>query len=75
VLTIEDDGGGIPEDLRERVFDPFFTTKDVGKGTGLGLSITYSIVKKHGGHLELSPGAQGGTVVELTLPLAGAPNA
>jgi two-component system NtrC family sensor kinase len=74
VLTIRDDGGGIPEELRERVFDPFFTTKDVGKGTGLGLSITYSIVKKHGGHLELSPGDDGGTVVELTLPLAGVPN-
>jgi DNA-binding response OmpR family regulator len=69
VLTIQDDGAGIPEDLRERVFDPFFTTKDVGKGTGLGLSITYSIVKKHGGHLELVPGAEGGTIAELTLPL------
>jgi two-component system, NtrC family, sensor kinase len=70
VLTIQDDGAGIPEDLRERVFDPFFTTKDVGKGTGLGLSITYSIVKKHGGHLELLPGAEGGTIAELTLPLS-----
>jgi two-component system, NtrC family, sensor kinase len=73
VLTIADDGPGIPEELRERVFDPFFTTKDVGKGTGLGLSITYSIVKKHGGHLDLSPAPDGGTIVELRLPLAGPP--
>jgi DNA-binding response OmpR family regulator len=73
LLKICDNGGGIPEELRERVFDPFFTTKDVGKGTGLGLSITYSIVKKHGGHLELVPAAEGGTSVELTLPLSGPP--
>jgi two-component system, NtrC family, sensor kinase len=74
LLTIQDDGAGIPEDVLERVFDPFFTTKDVGKGTGLGLSITYSIVRKHGGHLELLPVEGGGTRVELTLPLAGPPN-
>jgi two-component system NtrC family sensor kinase len=73
VLKIQDNGVGIPEELRERVFDPFFTTKDVGKGTGLGLSITYSIVKKHGGNLELLPARGGGTAAELTLPLAGPP--
>jgi two-component system NtrC family sensor kinase len=69
VLTIQDDGAGIPEDVRERVFDPFFTTKEVGKGTGLGLSITYSIVKKHGGQLDLLPAPEQGTIAELTLPL------
>jgi two-component system NtrC family sensor kinase len=73
VLSIHDDGAGIPENLRERVFDPFFTTKEVGKGTGLGLSITYSIIKKHGGHLELAPAPQGGTIVEVSLPLNGPP--
>jgi two-component system NtrC family sensor kinase len=75
VLSIQDDGAGIPENLRDRVFDPFFTTKDVGKGTGLGLSITYSIIKKHGGHLELTPAPNGGTLVEVTLPLSGPPAA
>jgi signal transduction histidine kinase len=51
------------------VFEPFFTTKAVGEGTGLGLSITYSIAKKHGGELELSPRDGGGTVAALRLPL------
>jgi two-component system NtrC family sensor kinase len=74
VLRIVDDGCGIPEDLRDRVFDPFFTTKEIGKGTGLGLSITYSIIKKHGGTLELQPAPGGGTVAELKLPLAGPPD-
>jgi signal transduction histidine kinase len=73
VLSVRDDGAGIPEPLRERVFDPFFTTKEVGKGTGLGLSITYSIIKKHGGHLELVPAPEGGTIAEITLPLSGPP--
>ena len=72
-LRICDSGSGIPEALRDRIFDPFFTTKEVGKGTGLGLSITYSIIKKHGGTLELRNGETGGTVAEITLPLAGPP--
>lgn len=74
-LRIADSGCGIPEALLERIFDPFFTTKAVGKGTGLGLSITYSIVKKHGGLLELRAREGGGTLAELTLPLAGPPAA
>jgi two-component system, NtrC family, sensor kinase len=75
LLRVCDSGSGIPEALRDRVFDPFFTTKDVGKGTGLGLSITYSIIKKHGGTLELRNGETGGTVAEIVLPLAGPPRA
>jgi DNA-binding response OmpR family regulator len=73
VLRIIDNGSGIPPALRERVLDPFFTTKPVGQGTGLGLSITYSIIKKHGGSLELSDAPGGGTCVELKLPLSGPP--
>ena len=73
VLSVADNGSGIPEALRERIFDPFFTTKEVGKGTGLGLSITYSIIKKHGGVLELRSREGGGTVAEICLPLAGPP--
>jgi len=75
VLRVIDDGAGVPEALRERVFDPFFTTKQVGKGTGLGLSITYSIIKKHGGTLELLPAPGRGTIAEIKLPLAGPPAA
>jgi two-component system, NtrC family, sensor kinase len=73
LLRVVDNGCGIPEELRERVFDPFFTTKEVGQGTGLGLSITYSIIKKHGGTLQLLPAAGGGTLAEINLPLLGPP--
>jgi len=73
VLRIADNGCGVPEGLRERVFDPFFTTKELGKGTGLGLSITYSIIKKHGGTLDLLPAPGRGTMAEIRLPLSGPP--
>jgi two-component system NtrC family sensor kinase len=69
VIRIEDSGHGIPEAKRSRVFEPFFTTKPVGEGTGLGLSITYSIVKKHGGSLDLVDAPDGGTVAMMRLPL------
>ncbi len=69
VIRVEDSGPGIPEELRERVLEPFFTTKPVGQGTGLGLSITYSIVKKHGGTLELADAPGGGTAAIIRLPL------
>jgi signal transduction histidine kinase len=50
IISIADNGSGIPEHIQKRLFDPFFTTKPVGKGTGLGLSISYQIiVEKHGG--------------------------
>jgi signal transduction histidine kinase len=69
VICVADDGSGIPDAIRERVLEPFFTTKPVGLGTGLGLSITYSIVKKHGGELELAPRPGGGTLARIRLPL------
>jgi two-component system NtrC family sensor kinase len=70
VIVVSDNGPGIPEALRERVFDPFFTTKPVGQGTGLGLSISYSIMRAHGGSLDLSPRPSGGTSATLRFPLA-----
>jgi len=52
-VDVIDTGKGIkPEDLKH-IFTPFYTTKGVGRGTGLGLSVTYSLVKKHGGHIEV----------------------
>jgi two-component system NtrC family sensor kinase len=67
-ISITDTGTGIPEHLRERVLDPFFTTKPAGQGTGLGLSITYSIVRKHGGKLELREADGGGTTAIIRIP-------
>ncbi|MAY74710.1 MAG: hypothetical protein CMJ31_08380 [Phycisphaerae bacterium] len=70
-VRVADDGGGIPESIRERVFDPFFTTKEVGKGTGQGLAISRSvIVEKHGGTLDLLVEEGVGTTFVIRLPLA-----
>lgn len=54
MISIEDTGGGIPEDLLHQVFDPFFTTKDEGEGTGLGLSISREIIQDMGGQIEIN---------------------
>jgi two-component system NtrC family sensor kinase len=67
-IRIADTGTGIPPAVMSRVLEPFFTTKPPGQGTGLGLSITYSIMQKHGGTLELSCPAGGGTTVTLSFP-------
>ncbi len=69
VIAVSDTGQGIPESIRDRVLEPFFTTKPVGSGTGLGLPITYSIVKKHGGELELAARPGGGTIAIIRFPL------
>jgi PAS domain S-box-containing protein len=67
--TVEDRGGGIPAEVRDRIFDPFFTTKPKETGTGLGLSISYGIVRDHGGELsfESEPGLA--TRFHVDLPL------
>ena len=52
VITIKDNGGGIPSKVQSRIFEPFFTTKEVGVGTGQGLAIAHNvIVKSHGGQI------------------------
>lgn len=68
-FLIRDGGAGIPDHVKPRVMEPFFTTKPVGQGTGLGLSITYSIIRKHGGELELRDAQPSGTEAVLSLPL------
>lgn len=68
-VTIQDTGGGIPEDIQDKIFEPFYTTKDVGKGTGLGLSISYSIVQDHNGEIEVKSKKGVGTQFVIYLPL------
>lgn len=67
-VVVEDDGPGIPPELRERVFEPFFTTKPEGEGTGLGLAICQGIIREHGGHITLSERLGGGAVFRIELP-------
>ncbi len=68
VLTVADNGPGIPADLGAAVFDPFFTTKPVGRGTGLCLSISHKITEEHGGSLTLCDVAEG-ACFKLALPM------
>lgn len=51
LITVADDGVGIPERVRDKIFNPFFTTKDVGKGTGMGLAIVVKLMDKHDGKI------------------------
>ncbi len=73
LLTVADNGIGIPESNIDKIFDPFFTTKDIGKGTGLGLSIVSGIIKKHNGKVQ-AKSRPGHTVFEITLPINAAPS-
>jgi len=69
VITIADNGPGVPEAVRPRLFEPFFTTKDVGAGTGLGLAIAYGIVKAHDGTIAVQEAPGGGALFVLTIPV------
>jgi PAS domain S-box-containing protein len=67
VVSVSDDGPGIPEELRDRVFSPFFTTK--ARGSGLGLAIVRKIVDAHDGRIDVLVGEHGGTCFRVTLPV------
>ena len=68
LLSITDNGTGIPEDIKEKVFDPFFTTKKAGKGTGLGMSIAYGFVRDCHGTINIISKADEGTTFEIYFP-------
>lgn len=67
-ITVDDDGPGIPPELREHIFDPFFTTRVSGEGTGLGLYLVEEIVSEHEGCIVLEAPACGGTRFSIWLP-------
>ncbi len=67
-LSIKDNGHGMERAVLERIFDPFFTTKGLGKGTGLGLSVAHSIIKNHGGLLNVESTIGVGTEFHVYLP-------
>ncbi len=70
VVTVSDDGCGIPAEHLDRVTDPFFTTRRDQGGTGLGLAVTSGIVRDHGGRVDVASTVGVGTTVTVTLPTA-----
>lgn len=68
LITISDNGVGIPENIRSKIFDPFFSTRPTGQGTGLGLSISHKIIEEHGGKIFFEC-MDGSTVFSIILPL------
>ena len=73
VVEIQDEGPGIPPEIRDRIFTPFFTTKDPGRGMGLGLTIARRVVHNMGGHLSVRSLADEGTTFILRVPRTAAP--
>ena len=70
VITVSDNGTGIPKNIKDKIFQPFFTTKPTGQGTGLGLSLSYDIIKAHGGELTVETKENEGTTFMIELPNA-----
>ena len=69
LISISDDGVGIPDAIQERVFEQFFTTKPVGKGTGQGLAVAHRTVTMHGGSIWFESAAGRGTTFFVRLPI------
>jgi signal transduction histidine kinase len=69
VITVKDNGNGIPDKIKDKIFQPFFTTKPTGKGTGLGLSLSYDMVKAHGGEIRVESKEGEGSEFSVFLPV------
>jgi two-component system, NtrC family, sensor kinase len=68
LISVRDNGNGIPKQITDKIFQPFFTTKPTGQGTGLGLSISYDIIKAHGGEINLTSNDEG-TIFNILLKI------
>jgi len=69
VVSVKDNGNGIPQNIIDKIFQPFFTTKPTGQGTGLGLSLAYDIIKAHGGQIKINTAEGEGTEFVIHLPI------
>ena len=67
-LIVEDNGEGIPDQVKKRLFDPFYTTRQSLGGTGLGLSLVHGIIREHGGNIDVQGEPGQGTTFTITLP-------
>ncbi len=69
LISVKDNGNGIPQEVLNKIFQPFFTTKPTGQGTGLGLSLSYDIIKAHGGEIKVETKEGEGSEFLIQLPL------
>ena len=69
LISVKDNGNGIPKNILDKIFQPFFTTKPTGQGTGLGLSLSYDIVKAHGGELTVETKEGEGCAFCISIPV------
>lgn len=69
LISVKDNGNGIPQKVLDKIFQPFFTTKPTGQGTGLGLSLSYDIVKAHGGELKVETKEGEGSEFIIMIPI------
>ncbi len=69
IISVSDNGNGIPQSIVEKIFQPFFTTKPTGQGTGLGLSLSYDIVKANGGEIKVESKEGEGSTFIIQLPV------
>jgi CheY-like chemotaxis protein len=68
MLSVADNGSGMPPEVLARAFEPFFTTKEPGRGTGLGLATIYGFVRRARGHIAIDSAVGRGTIVRIYLP-------